>query len=74
MVTLVVVTAALLAVTLVAALATVLVLAMQTRAFIVQTYAALVGVEEATGRLAGRLERVQGALEAAARELAAGGS
>ncbi len=74
MLTLVVVTAALLAVILVAALVTVLVFAMQTRAFMAETSAALDGMEEAAARLAGRLERVQRATEAAASELATAGT
>ncbi len=70
MLTLVVLTAALLAVILVAALVTVLVLAMQTQTFMAETSAALEGIAEGSDRLAGHLERVRRAIEAAASELA----
>lgn len=73
MLTLAVLTAALLAVVLIAALVTVLVLAIQTRAFMAKTAAALEGLGEASIHLAGRLERVQAATEAAATELVAAG-
>jgi len=47
------------------------VFAMQTLDFMAETSAALEGVEQGGTRLAGRLERLQSATEAAASELAA---
>ncbi len=69
MLTLVALTASLLAVMLVAALVAVLMFVMQTRAFLAETSAALEALEEGASRLAGRLERLQGATEVAARRL-----
>jgi hypothetical protein len=63
-------TAALLALILVTALVAVLVFVMQTRAFMAQTSAALEVIDEGASRLANRLQRLQGATEAAAGELA----
>ncbi len=71
MLTLVVVTASLLGVILVTAVVTVLVFAMQTLAFMAETSAGLEVVEQRATRLVGRLERLQGATEAAASQLAA---
>lgn len=73
MLTLIVLTAALLAVTLVAALVAVLVFVVQIRAFIADTSVALEATKDGVTRLAGHLEGMQRATEAAARELATPG-
>ena len=74
MLTLVVVTAALLAVTLVAALVAVLVFVVHIRAFMADTSTALQVTNEGATRLAGHLEGMQRATRAAARELATPGT
>ncbi len=66
MLTLVALTASLLAVMLVAALVAVLMFVMQTRAFLAETSSALEAVDERASLLAACLERLQGATEAAA--------
>lgn len=70
MVTLVVLTAAFVAVTLVVGLVTVLIFVLQIRAFISETSTALDLVDERASRLAGHLERLQVATHAAASRLA----
>ncbi|MBW3555762.1 MAG: hypothetical protein KY454_02370 [Actinobacteria bacterium] len=70
MLTLVVLTAAFLAVTLVAAIVVILIFVLQIRAFMAETSAALDVVNVAAGRLAGRVERIQAATHAAANSLA----
>ena len=74
MLTLVVVTAALLAVTLVAALVAALVFVMQIRAFMADASRALDGTNEGATRLTGHLEGMQRATRAAAGELATPGT
>ncbi|MDP9402598.1 MAG: hypothetical protein M3P85_04535 [Actinomycetota bacterium] len=71
MVTLVVATAAVLGVTLVGALVAVVFFVTQMRAFMAEVSAALDVVDEGTSRLAGHLEGMQRATQAAAGELAA---
>ncbi len=70
MLTLIVATAAVLAVTLLAALGAVLIFLMQIRSFMVETSVALDVVNEGAGRLAQRLQGMQRATQAAASELA----
>ncbi len=72
MLTLVVVTAAVLGVTLVLALIAVLTFLIGIRGFLVETASALDTVEERATRLAARIERVQQSTAAAARGLSAG--
>ncbi len=69
MLTVVVVTATLFAVTLVAALVAVLVFVTQIRAFMAETATALEDTNEGASRLAGRLEGMQRAAAAAVSEL-----
>lgn len=69
MVTLIAVTAAVLAVILVVALMTILIFVMQIRAFMTDTSAALDVVNDRATRLAGRLEHVQRSTQAAATHL-----
>ncbi len=70
MLTLVVGTAAVLGVTLVGALVVILVFAVQIGAFMAETSVALDVANEGASRLVRRVERMQGAIEAAASELA----
>lgn len=72
MLTLVIGTAAFLAVTLAVGLVAVLVFLTETRAFMRDTAAILDTVEERATRLAGRIERVQRSTHAAASELSVG--
>lgn len=72
MLTLVVGTAAVLAVTLLAGLVAVVIFLTEIRAFLADTAATLEAVDDGATRLAGRLQRVQRATEAAASELPAG--
>lgn len=71
MLTLIVATAAVLAVTLLAALGAVLIFLIQIRSFMAETSVALDLVNEGGRRLAQRLEVMQRATQAAASELAA---
>ncbi len=70
MVPLVLATAAVLAVTLLAALAAVLIFVMQISAFVAETSVGLEVVNEGASRLAQRLERMQRSTHAAASQLA----
>jgi hypothetical protein len=70
--TLVVITAAVLGATLVLALVAVLVFLIGIRGFVAETAAMLDTVDERATRLAARVERVQQSTAAAARELSAG--
>ncbi len=70
MLTLVVLTAGFLAVTLMAALVAILIFVMQIGGFMAETAAALDVVGEGTGRLGQHLERIQRVIQAAASELA----
>ncbi|WP_219415988.1 hypothetical protein [Pseudonocardia nigra] len=72
MLMLVVGTAAVLAVTLVAGLVAIVVFLTEIRTFLADTAATLEAVDEGATRLSGRLQRVQRATAAAARELPAG--
>ncbi len=67
---LVVLTAAFLAVVLVAALVAVLIFVVQIRVFMAGTSAALELANEGASRMAGRVERMQGSIHAAAGQLA----
>ncbi|MDP9386946.1 MAG: hypothetical protein M3Q48_03205 [Actinomycetota bacterium] len=70
MLTLVVVTAAVLGVALIAALVAALIFVTRIRSCMVETSAALSVVDDGASRLAGRLQRMQHAVHTAASELA----